>query len=325
MTTFAGTLGVYGYTNATGTAASFSAPMGIAVDSSGNIYVADYTDDLIRKITTGGQVTTFAGQAGVQGSVDGIGTAAVFYEPTGVAVDSSGYVYVADWLNSTIRKITPGGAVTTLAGQAFPAPLGAANGTGTAASFSRPYGVAVDNNGNVYVADTGNGLIREITPGGVVSTYAGGGPCCDVNGTGTAASFTMPFAITADTLGNVYVSDAADNLIRKITPGGVVSTLAGTGQRGSADGNGSTATFYQPEGIAVDTCGNVYVADSTNNMIREITPGGQVTTLAGTVSPGFANGRGTAALFDWPVGIGIGPTGVIYVGDTGNVLIRQIQ
>jgi streptogramin lyase len=230
-----------------------------------------------------------------------------------------------------IRKITPGGVVTTLAGggsglNGFGTPnTGSGNGTGTAASFRFPMGVAVDTSGNVYVADMGNALIREITPGGVVSTLAGGGPCCATNGTGTAASFGNPNGVAVDTSGNVYVADYSNNLIRKITPGGVVTTLAGSGAQGSANGTGTAASFYQPEGVAVDSCGNLYVADTKNNLIREITPGGVVTTLAGSVSPGSTNGTGTAASFYFTAGVAIGTTGNVYVADEGNYLIREIQ
>jgi secreted PhoX family phosphatase len=173
------------------------------------------SNHLIRKITSGGVVTTLAGQAGVTGSTDGTGTAASFYYPTGVAVDTSGNIYVADNDNNLIRKITSGGVVTTLAGQA--GVTGSTNGTGNAASFHSPQGIAVDTSGNVYVADAGNNLIRKITSGGVVTTFAGSGSPGSTNGTGTTSSFLCPTGVAIDASGNVYVADMGNDLIRKIT------------------------------------------------------------------------------------------------------------
>ena len=217
------------------------------------------------------EVTTFAG-SGSAGSADGTGTAASFYKPSGVAVDGSGNVYVAEYYNHLIRKITSAGVVTTLAGSGS---AGSANGTGTAASFYRPYGVAVDGNGNVYVADYYNHLIRKITSAGVVTTLAGSGSQGSADGTGTAASFYNPSGVAVDGSGNVYVADRSNHLIRKITSADVVTTLAGSGSQGSANGTGTAASFTLPYGVAVDASGNVYVADSGNNLIRKI-----ATTLA---------------------------------------------
>jgi sugar lactone lactonase YvrE len=178
---------------------------------------------------------------------------------------------------SQIQKITPGGVVTTLAGSGHD---GSANGTGSAASFYGPYGIAMDSSGNIYVADTWNQLIRKITSGGVVTTLAGGGAGFDsngfaipgnANGTGTAASFSFPEGVAVDSLGNVYVADSGNDLIRKITSGGVVTTLAGGGSGTATNGSGTAASFSEPTGVAVDSSGNVYVADSHNNLIRKIT------------------------------------------------------
>jgi sugar lactone lactonase YvrE len=314
--------GLFGSTNGTGTTASFNRPEEIAVDNAGNVYVADFSNSLIRKITSGGVVTTLAG-SWPPGYINGTGTAAAFNQPFGVAVDSAGNVYVADTSNNVIRKITPGGVVTTLAGSGT---AGFANGTGIAASFNGPWGVAVDGSGNVYVADTSNNMIREITPGGVVTTLAGSGVSGYANGTGSAALFNAPVGVAVDSSGNVYVTDYANNRIRKVTSAGVVTTLAGSGTAGFANGTGTAASFKQPFGIAVDACGNVYVADYWNDVIRKITPGGVVTTLAGSVGvQGSANGTGTAATFYLPNGVAVDGSGVVYVGDTYNNLIRKIQ
>src|SRR5947209_4824023 len=212
----------------------------------------------------------------------------------------------------------------TFAGQTIP---GSADGTGNAASFNGPFGVSVGSAGNVYVADTSNSTIRKITPGGVVSTLAGtAGSVGSKDGTGSGARFNCPFGVTVDSAGNIYVADTSNSTIRKVTPAGVVSTLAGTaGGRGSDDGTGSVARFNFPAGVTVDSSGNVYVADSSNNTIRKITPAGVVTTLAGLAPPGArdsADGVGSAARFNDPIGVTVDSAGKVYVADTGNNTIR---
>jgi probable HAF family extracellular repeat protein len=272
VSTLAGLAGSPGSTDGTGSAARFNGPSGVAVDTTGNVYVADSYNHTIRKITPAGAVSTLAGLAGSSGSVNGTGSAARFYRPEGVAVDTTGNVYVADTINDTIRKITPAGVVSTLAGLA--GSIGSVDGTGSAARFGQPYGVAVDTTGNVYVADTINHTIRKITPAGAVSTLAGlAGSVGSADGTGSAARFNFPYGVTVDTTGNVYVGDTWNHTIRKITPAGAVSTLAGlAGSPGSTDGTGSAARFTLPHGVAVDTTGNVYVADESNCTIRKGEP-----------------------------------------------------
>ncbi len=309
--------------NDTGTAASFNYPAGVAVDSFGNVYVADNTNNMIREISPGGVVTTLAG-SGLATFANGTGTGASFYAPNGVAVDSSGNVYVADQYNYLVRKITPGGVVSTLAGSGG---AGSFNATGTAASFNLPQGVAVDSYGNVYVADNTNDLIREISPVGVVTTLAGqAGATGATNGPAASALFNNPAGVAVDASGNVYVGDSGNHLIREISAGGTVSTLAGqAGVTGANNATGTAATFNNPVGVAVDTLGNVYVADDGNNLIREISPGGVVTTLAGSGSPGSTNATGTAASFSSPFGVAVDSSGIVYVGDHNNQLIRKIQ
>ena len=319
VTTFAGS-GVKGSADGTGARASFNSPYGIAVDKSGNVYVADTINNSIRKISSAGAVTTLAG-SGSMGSADGTGTAASFNGPSGIAVDKSGNVYVADQRNNLIRMISPAGAVTTLAGSGS---AGSANGTGKAASFNGPNGVAVDDAGAVYVADFGNNLIRKITSAGAVTTLAGSGSVGSDDGTGTAASFKYPNGVAVDGSGNVYVADFGNDRIRKITSAGVVTTLAGSGSAGATDGTGSVASFYSPDGVAVGGSGNLYVADTDNNSIRKITPAGAVTTLAGSSVRGSADGLGTAASFYAPAGVAVDSSGDVYVVDTHNNLIRKI-
>jgi sugar lactone lactonase YvrE len=309
---FAGNLNGSGTVDGSGAAARFTWPQGVATDSAGNVYVADTYNHAIRKITPDGMVSTLAGSLGVAGSADGIGTAARFRAPYSVATDSAGNVYVADTANDTIRKITPDGVVSTLAGS--PGTYGNADGRGSAASFAAPGSVSTDSAGNVYVADTNNNTIRKITPAGFVSTL------------GLAASFNAPMGVTTDGAGNVYVADLGNSSIRKITPGGAVSTLAGSGLPGSADGTGTDASFNYPTSVAADRTGNVYVADARNNTIRKITAAGVVTTLAGSAGvTGSADGAGPAASFQFPTGVATDSAGNVYVTDTYNNTIRKIN
>ncbi|MFI5180852.1 MAG: hypothetical protein ACHQPI_05640 [Thermoanaerobaculia bacterium] len=325
VATLAGLAGSPGSADGTGSAASFYLPQDVAVDGSGNVYVADTGNDTIRTITPSGAVTTLAGLAGNAGSADGTGSAARFFLPAGAAVDGAGNVFVADARNATIRKIAPGGVVTTLAGSATA--WGIADGTGSAAGFNYPAGVAVDGSGNVYVADTFNSTIRKITPAGTVTTLAGmAGSPGSANGMGSAAAFNYPAGVAVDGSGNVYVADTYNNTIRRITGGGVVTTVAGqAGYFGSVDGTGSAALFDHPQSLAVDGSGNVYVADAFNDTIRKITSGGVVTTLAGLAqSSGSADGTGSAAQFNYPQGVAVDGAGNIYVADTQNSTIRKI-
>lgn len=318
VSTFAG--GSYGTTDGTGTAASFEQPLGAITDNQGNIYIADGQAHNIRKITPAGVVTTLAGSAGYSGFTNGTGAPATFWHPVGLAADASGNIYVADEDNNAIRMITPGGVVTTVAGTGS---AGSSDGAAGSATFYYPCGVAVDGSGNVYVADYNNNKIRKIS-NGVVSTFAGSGSAGSTDGTGTGATFNHPFSVGVDGSGNVYVTDRSGQKIRKITPAGVVTTLAGSGTAGYADGTGSSAMFNSPTNLTVDQSGNVYVTDETNQRIRMVSPSGVVTTVAGTGSVGSTNGAASSATFNNPFAIAVNASDNVYVGDAGSGLVRQI-
>jgi sugar lactone lactonase YvrE len=321
VTTLAGS--VWGSSDGLGPAAQFTSPRAVALDAIGNVIVADGSHR-IRKITTGGMVSTLAGSTA--GFLDATGAGALFSSPRGVAVDANDNVIVADTFNHRIRKVTPGGVVTTLAGST----QGFSDATGASAQFSSPTGVAVDAIGNVIVADSVNNRIRKITTGGVVTTLAGSAAVGFLDATGASARFSYPTGVAVDAAGNIYVADSGNKRIRKITTGGVVTTLAGSGVSGWADGPGTAAQFYSPHGVAVDAIGNVFVADSGNHLIRKVTTGGAVTTLAGQIPQsgqstwGFLDGAGTSAKFTSPYGVAVDAIGNVIVADSDNVRIRKV-
>ncbi len=335
---FAGQPGTRGAVDATGSAALFYGPSGLAVDGNGNVFVADVFNNLIRKISSTGAVTTVAG-GGIneitgqpeRGYADGTGRDALFsmgnpgFGARTIGLDGSGNLYVADTLNYVIRKITSAGVVTTLAGSAGNS--GSVNGTGSAAQFSSPFGVAVDAAGNVYVSDSGNNTIRKITPAGVVTTLAGrdGSNAGKADGAGSDARFNNPTGIAADRTGNLFVADTNNSTIRKITPGGVVSTFAGSPDaRGSSDGLGVAARFTNPTGIAVDSVGTIYLADTGNGTIRKITAGGMVSTIAGLAGlSGNAEGSGNTVRFTTAYGVAVEGAGTLYIADSGNHVVRK--
>ncbi|MEX6686410.1 T9SS type A sorting domain-containing protein [Danxiaibacter flavus] len=316
VTTLAGS--TIGFADGTGAAAQFSGPRGIGINTTGTILVADQGNNRIRKVTTAGVVTTFAG-SGTPGLVNATGTAAQFNQPMGVATDAANNTYVADNANNVVRKITPAAVVTTFAGSS----KGFANGVGSVAKFNALQGVGTDTSGNIYVADGLNNRIRKITQAAAVSTFAGSSVAGLVNDTGGNAQFRRPVGAVVDPGGNIYVADIDNHVIRKISPTGVVTTLAGS-TKGFADGTGASAQFNQPNGVAIDVSGNVFVADAGNNRIRKISPLGVVTTLAGTTA-GFKDSIGTLSKFNQPKGLVVDATGNIYVADANNNRIRKMS
>jgi sugar lactone lactonase YvrE len=301
VTTLAGS-GATGSLDGNGAEASFSYPQGVAVGPSGNVYVADTSSLKIRKITPEGLVTTLAGNGG-SGYNDGIGTQARFFGPLSLAADASGNVWVADqddgFDGQYIKKITPEGVVFNLI--LYP-------------GFN-PIAIAVDNSGSLYVLDLDGGLWK-------ISSDLKSSLLTTVMPPSGASFRTAWGGLAVDGAGNVYLSGR--DKVQRITPDGTVTTLAGSGSPGSADGAGTSASFRGPNGLAVDSSGNVYVADRGNNRIRKITASGVVTTLAGSASPGSADGTGTAASFNSPAGVALDGSGNLYVADSGNNKIRKI-
>lgn len=266
-------------------------------------------------------LSVYAG-TGEAGHTNGPARMARFAGPLGLTIDDGGTIYVADTGNHRIRSITSTGLVLDVAGSGRE---GYADGPSALAQFSSPNAVTVGPDGTIYAADAGNRRIRAISPSGVVSTVAGSGVAGYVNGVGTAAQFTVTGAVVADRAGNLYVPDRLNSVIRKITPAGVVSTFAGSGTRGHADGPSDIAQFNVPIRMGVDATGNVYVVDTGDNRIRKVTPQGVVSTVAGSGVPGFADGTAAQAKFSANImGICLDGSGNLYVMDAGNRRIRKV-
>jgi hypothetical protein len=290
---------------------------GLYLSTTGTLYATAPLANSIFSISTIGEVVAMAGSSKA-GSADGTGSQAEFNSPIGIASDASGLFYVADTNNHTIRKVTAAGVVTTLAGDA--GTFGGVDGTGTAAQFNHPTGVVCDASGNLYVADSGNHAIRKVSAAGVVTTIAGAGVAGGTDGSGTSARFNTPSGIAMDQAGNLIVADTGNHAIRKVTPQGVVTTLAGLlGYAGALDGN--TALFSSPQGVAVDTGGNIYIADTANHTIRKISSAGQTTTIGGLAGySGSADGT-TLSRFNQPVGIAVDVYGNLRVSDVNHRII----
>jgi sugar lactone lactonase YvrE len=310
VTTLAGS--TPGHADGTGSVAKFGGPAGLDMDAAGNLYVADYGNNKVRKITPAGVVTTLPGRIPNWNNQNGPNTD--FNLPSDVAVDDVGNVFVAEYNSHIISKITPTGEVSVLAGGI----RGFADGTTTAAQFDSPSGIAADASGNVYVTDAANHKVRKITPAGVVTTLAGNSKGYK-DDTGSAAQFNSPFSVAKDAFGNLFITDSYNRRIRKVTPAGIVTTFAGNGIWGMADGLGLAAQFENPTEIAVNAAGNIYLSDA-GTKVRWITPAGKVTTVAGYVD----SITHEPIEFRKVLGIAVDGTGHVYVSDYYNAKIYKI-
>ncbi|WP_422086225.1 NHL repeat-containing protein [Variovorax sp.] len=282
---------------------------------------ADVSDVTVACSAAAAKVETLAGSTGTSGAANGKGSAASFLLPWGIAVTKDGGLLIGDWGNNIVRKISPEADVTTFAGNGNFATV---NGNGTNASFEDLASLTVDATDTAFVADAQGHRIRKITPTRDVTTVAGNGTNTTTDGNGTNATFNTPVSVAADAVGNLYVLEYGGAVVRKITPAGDVTTLAGSSPRGFADGTKTDAKFGRGYNIAIDVSGNLYVADSENNRIRKVTPDGVVTTFAGTGTPGATDGPGKSATFSSPRGVAVDADGNVYVADFGNSLLRRI-
>ena len=326
-----------GAVDGVGAAARFNHPDGIAIDGFGNLYVVDKLNSTIRKITPSGVVSTFAGVAKITGSADGKGSAARFYNPSGITIDAAGNLYVADSLNDTIRKITPDGMVTTIAGMPGTREPsspelkthGNKDGKRFDARFDYPNGITIDDEGNLYVITPST--VRKITPDLIATTLAGGVVYGDEDtksdGQGTAIRFNSLTGIAVDSQHNIYVADAGNSTIRKITQAGYVSTIAGFALKfGGDDGKGASARFKNLRGISIDSADNLFVADIGGHSIRKITPDGVVSTFLGVPNRyKKIDGERSPTEFITPYGVAVDSNSDIFITDVVNQSIRKLS
>ncbi|MGD0668821.1 MAG: hypothetical protein ABSB23_14775 [Bryobacteraceae bacterium] len=329
------------------TAAQLNSPQGLAVDSQGNLYIADQVNNRVRMVTPQGIISTFAGN-GKTGSPRFLGdggpaTAANLYLPGGVAVDHSGNVYIADTADSSIREVGTNGVINTIAGTGFGG-YGGDTGLAAGSTLLQPQDVFVDGSGNVYIADTGNAAIREITAStGIINFIAG---LCTPTGTtiacsigysgdgglATNAGLIEPYAVAVDSSGNVYIAEPTDGRIREVSTiksNIDINTIVGNGTLGFS-GDGATATaaeLNRPTGVAVDTAGHIYIADSLNNRIRVAQSGGSISTFAGNGGYSYSGDGGPAASaqMNSPHGVAVDGAGNYYIADAGNNVVRKVS
>jgi len=330
IVTIAGTFGGYSGDGGQATSAQLSGPFGVAVDAAGGVYVADEFNNRIRTVTPGGIIDRLGGTgvAGYSGD-GGPATLAQLNLPTDVEVDASGNVFVADFANHRIRKISPTGLITTVAGTGVDG-YSVDQGPATSARLSAPIGVGLDADGNLLIADNNNARVRRVDSNGVITTVVGSGltGAAGDGGPATAAELNHPFDVTTDDAGNLYLADAFNHKIRKVDVDGVITTIAGTGVAGfSGDGGQAMlASLNEPARVAVDVAGNVYIADTNNHRIRRVSPGGVITTVAGTGVAGISGdgGQAAAAQINRPAGLAVRSDGGLLFTDS-NHRIRLIQ
>jgi len=331
IATFAGNDSA-GYTGDGGLAVSarLNYPTGVAADRRGNLYIADYNNNVIRKINSIGFISTVAGNdtAGFSGD-GGPATAAELYYPFAIAVDTAGNLYIADTYNMRVRKVDTAGIITTIAGTGI-AGFGGDGGAATAAVLSHPTGICTDRAGNVYISDERNNCIREINTSGIMTTIAGADTMAGYSGDGgpaTAAKLNAPFGLTTDTLGNIFIAEWGNNIIRKIDASGTISTIAGGGTAGLGDGGAATAAVLDhPMGVALQGAGNLLIADFGNSRIRQVSNSGIISTIAGSWLAGDAGDgqKAYGAELHGPTGLAVDGHGKIYIADAVNNKIRAV-
>ena len=337
--------GIAGFSGDGGLAtnAQLRSPSGLAFDGAANLFIADTGNHRVRKVSPAGIITTVAGNGQAFFSGDGgPATSAAVYLPQGVAVDAVGNLYITDYNYNRVRRVRPDGIITTFAGGVGSDFNGGGfsgdGGPASNAALRAPQGVATDAAGNVYIADTGNGRIRKVSPGGIISTVAGNGNCCFAGDGGPAVNAFLgsPSAVTVDVAGSLYIADWGDQRIRKVSPNGIITTVAGDGFRDPATGGGrfagdggvaTNASLNGPGGVAVDPAGNFFIADGGNSRARKVSQSGIITTVAGNGLFRFAGDGGPAstAALNIPQGVALDAGGNLYIADYYNNRIRKVS
>ncbi len=305
---------------------------GLAVDTSGNLYIVDADYGLVRMVT-GTNIRTIAGTApggnvsqGFSGD-GGPGSSAQLFNPIGIAIDANGFLYIADQYNQRVRKLDQSFNISTIAGTTH---FGGDNGPATAALLDLPETEVMDSNGSIYVADTFNNRVRRITPAGVVTTVAGTGTCgySGDNGPAVAATLCHPFGLAVDASNNLFIADSENSVVREVGINGFIHTVAGTGDYADVGNNvqAITAQFEFPYGLAFDPAGNLYISDYAANRVRKMTPSGTITYFAGSSKAAFAGdgGLATAAAIDAPRALATDAAGNVYIADAGNGRVRKV-
>ena len=325
--------GRIGYSGDSGSAisAELNFPTGVAVDASGNLFIADRGNSVIRKVSTSGVITTVAGNGTYGYSGDGgSATAAELYWPSSVAVDASGNLFIADNWNNRIRKVSTSGVITTVAGNGTSGYNGD-GGSADSAELSNPYGVAVDASGNLFIADWGNNRIRKVSTSGIITTVAGNGTSgySGDGGSADSAELYYPVGVAVDASGNLFIADEYNHRIRKVSTSGVITTVAGKIGAGGYSGDGGSATAAElstPLGVAVDASGNLFIADKLNNRIRKVSTSGIITTVAGNGTRGYSGDGGSAdsAELNYFSGVAVDASGNLFIADEYNNRIREV-
>jgi type IX secretion system substrate protein/NHL repeat-containing protein len=317
--------------NGQATAAGIGTCGGIAIDAAGNLYVASWSDHTIRKVAPSGVITRFAGNSTPGfGGDGGAATDAQLNNPNKITIDNTGNMYIADYTNNRVRKVTSAGFISTIAGNGTPG-YSLDGIPATNSELNHPSGVAVDATGNVYIADYANYRVRKVSTSGIISTIAGTGTPGNIGdgGLATAAEIDDTYGLALDAANNLYLADAGNNKIRKISASGIMSTYAGTGVPSfSGDGFQATdATLNNPAGVAVDHANNVYVGDQFNNRIRKIAPSGVISTVVGDGTMAFYgdNGPATAAEINYSNEVTFDAASNLILDDNGNNRIRRVS
>ncbi|MES2704781.1 MAG: T9SS type A sorting domain-containing protein [Bacteroidota bacterium] len=329
INTFAGT-GTAGYNGDGGAATGkqLNGPYSVAVDAAGNVYVVDFFSLRVRKVATNGVITTVAGTGSLGYTGDGSIATSANLHPHAVTVDKTGNIYIVDGTYGVVRKVTPLGFITTIAGNGINGYTGD-NGPALGAMLNRPHGITIDSKGRIIIADAANEMVRRIDAAGVITKIAGSG-IKGYSGDGAlavSAQLDSPFAVTTDRKGSIYVADMLNHAVRKIDTFGIITTYAGTGVAGYTGDNGAAAlaTLDGPAGLTTDSIGNLYIADANNNVIRKVDTFGVITTAVGNGTPGFGGDLGyvNGANLRQPYDVAIDAAGSLYIADASNHRIRK--